>query len=234
MSFVQHATQNLRGFDVNNALGPRQAAGFAAQGFNFAIRYVGRVTDRSNDLSGPEVERIHAAGLGLMIVQHVESEIAWLPTTKKGKDYGAHAAQRCNQIGIHHGTTVWLDVEGVSISAAASDIALYCNAWYEQVKGAGYHPGLYVGWRSGMNSHQLYHWLNFEMYWAAYNLNKDEEPAVCGVAMRQGLPVAGDFSKENPHDTDFIRGDALGRVPCIFAPDSWQNGVSHGTANLVK
>lgn len=212
-----------RGFDCNVAVGAGSARLLARAGYRFAVRYVRRTTARANDLSPTEVELLHGAGIAVMPVQHVESESAWAPSPTKGVAYGAAAVDGAQRAGMPPGVTVWLDLEGVAVGTPAAEVIGYCNAWHGQVAAAGYLPGLYVGWRAGLNAGQLYSNLRFDRYWAAYNLNRDQYPAVRGACMRQGIPTAGEkpVGLAFDIDTDIITGDALGGVPVVYAPDEW-------------
>src|SRR4051812_14745192 len=95
---VIEATAGLRGFDCNQHVSGAQAAQFRNDGYRFAIRYVPRHTPSANDLSSSEAGGILAAGLGLMIVQHVLNP-GWTPTASLGKEYGSFAAKSAHDVG---------------------------------------------------------------------------------------------------------------------------------------
>lgn len=212
----------LRGFDCNTPVDASAARALYAHGYRFALRYVRRAKASANDLSASELDRLLCAGLAAMPVQHVESERSWLPSESKGEVYGNGAAQHAREIGFPSGVTVWCDLEGVSATVSASIVDRYCRTWWHTVKGAGYEPGLYVGWHAGLSAVELYR-LPFTKYWAAYNLNADQAPANVGVMMKQHAARADDLPAgvEFAIDTDTITGDALGRFPTLFAPDGW-------------
>ena len=105
------------------------AADFRAAGYEFCLRYVGRTQMASYDLTAQEANDILDAGLALMPVQHV-LDPGWQPTQALGAEYGANAAAFAQAIGFPPGVNVWCDLESVAESAAASDVAAYCNAWY--------------------------------------------------------------------------------------------------------
>jgi hypothetical protein len=52
---------------------------------------------------------------------------------------------------------------------AAADVIAYCQAWYIAVHSAGYVPGIYVGYDTGLTPDQLYNSISFQHYWQAYN-----------------------------------------------------------------
>lgn len=217
------APDRTKGFDTNVPLDKRMAKAFFDNGYRFCVRYVARVTPHTNDLSAGEAQLLLDAGLGIMVVQHVESEDGWTPAPGKGASYGETAARITTGIGVPAGAMIWLDLEGVAGGVSAGDVIGYCNSWHAEVAGAGFLPGLYVGWHARLTPDQLYRELRFTHYWGAYNLNADEAPAKRGLQMKQA--VAGKTDKV-PGVTflfqkDTVRTDALGGRPVVFAPESW-------------
>lgn len=217
-----------RGFDVNVVVTAAAARAFATAGYRFAVRYVPRETARSNDLSVNEIQDLHDVGIAVMPVQHVESESSWIPTDDKGRRYGETAAQSAHTLGLASGTTVWLDLEGVAVGTPAESVIRYCNFWHDRVAAAGFQPGLYVGWHAMLSPDELYRRLKFTRYWGAYNLNADQCPAVCGLAMKQGAAKPGDVPSGigYPIDTDTILADSFGRTPTLTAPANWASTLS--------
>src|SRR5262249_33588611 len=128
----------VRGFDANRVIRPNVAAAFHAQGYRFCVRYVRRDPVHDFDLSAAEAADLLGAGLGIMAVQHVESETSWIPTGEKGEANGDVAASEGETIGIPPGVTIWCDLEGVAQGTAASDVIDYCNRWHSSVAAAGY------------------------------------------------------------------------------------------------
>ena len=127
------------------------------------------------------------------------------------------------RIGIPSGVTAWLDLEGVTVGTDPADVIDYCNLWHAAVAGAGYVPGLYVGWHAGLNATQLYRDLRFSHYWGAYNLNADEAPIKRGLQMRQAVRTAADKVPGVAFEfqTDRVQGDAFGGHPTLVARDGW-------------
>jgi len=215
--------RGVRGFDANVTITADIAAAFSAHGFRFCVRYVRRQKKHAQDLTADEAGIILDTGLALMPVQHVESEDGWVPTGDKGASNGDNAAEDASSIGIPSGVTVWCDLEGVTPETPAQDIIDYCNRWHSAVAAAGFVPGLYVGWHAGLNPNQLYRSLRYTHYWAAYNLNADQAPAVRGVQMRQAArkPIDKVPGFDFEFQTDTITGDKLGGMPALVGPDGW-------------
>jgi glycoside hydrolase-like protein len=210
-----------RGFDCNVVLSAQEYNLFKGHNYDFTCRYIPRITPKGYDLTPTEVLRIMDSGLGLMPVQHVEAENGWIPSITKGQQYGEKAADYCTSIGISQGTNIWLDLEGVDRSVHDDDIIEYCNYWYRCVAVAGFVPGIYLGWHNGLTARQAYYRLEFEHYWAAYNLNMDEEPIVRGCQMRQKVANIFDFPdgiKGIVIDVNIVRADKLAGLPiAMFA-----------------
>jgi hypothetical protein len=213
------------GIDCNTPLTAATAHMLAQHGYEFAVRYVPRETQQINDCTRGERERLHAAGLGLMLVQHVESDREWIPSSEKGRAYGEMAVASAHRIGYATGATIWLDLEGVSAIVPPSITIAYCNRWFERVRAAGYRPGLYVGWHCGLSAYDLYWRLRFSAYWSGYNLNADEHPVVRGVQMRQRAAKPDDYPNDYPSgdafriDVNVITGDAMRGLPMLDVGD---------------
>lgn len=210
-----------RGFDCNVPLSVKEAIIMRRAGYSFAVRYIKRITQHSYDLTRIEVSNLHSAGLAVMPVQHVESEKSWIPSVDKARINGQNAVAHCLELRVPAGVTVWLDLEGVDKSVPAEIIIRYCNYWHDIVSAIGYNPGIYVGWHAGLSPDELYRRLKFTRYWAAFNLNRDEFPAVRGVCMRQGTAPAPQ-GIGFPIDTNTIIGDRLKGYPNLWAPAEWQ------------
>lgn len=218
---VLAAPPGTKGFDCNTPVSRNDAGIFRRAGYQFVIRYAPRVTAAAHDLSAGEVIGLLVAGLGVMVVQHVERETrgGWMPSAQKGAAYGATAAEHARRCGILLGTTVWLDLENVA-DIPHPIIIDYCNRWYDNVARVGYTPGLYVGDEARLTPDELYWRLKFEHFWSAYNLNDDQKPAVRGVQMTQHreIELAGISYKIDPDETSL---DHKGGAPLVMAPESW-------------
>lgn len=187
------------------------------------MRYVRRDKPHASGLNVTEAKSLLDAGLGLMLVQYVESESAWIPTARKGATNGRVAAAEAEKLGVPWGVTIWCDLEGVKVGTPRQQVIDYCNRWHGAVAGAGYVPGLYVGYHPGLNSTQLYLKLRFAHYWAAYNLNADQFPAVRGVQMKQSLrrPVDKTSGVQLDFQVDRVSADKLGGRPTLLALEGW-------------
>lgn len=206
---VQNAPAGIRGFDANAVISSSVARQFVDAGYQFCVRYVGRTQMASHDLSAAEAQTLLDAGLALMPVQHVEAG-EWAASAALGAEYGANAAQFVTAIGFPPGVNVWLDLESVSTQAATADVEAYCRTWYSAVAGAGYVPGVYIGWQPGLNGNQLYA-LPFQHYWAAYNVDGVSTPHPRGYQLVQssGSGNVGTLSTD-VYDVDETRVDAMG------------------------
>lgn len=219
---VIEAPDGLRGFDCNQHLSTTQAKAFRDRGYRFCLRYVPRRVANPGDLSASEASGILQMGLALMVVQHVQRP-GWLPTGDMGTEYGAFAAESCQEIGVPPGVTVWCDLEGVGSEnphdgVDPRDVISFLNNWHNQVGSAGYTPGLYVGYDPDLTAEELGRSLYFEHYWGAYNLNSDEVPTPRGLQMRQDIEQVLSGVR---YDPDTIHSDRLGGLPLMLADSEW-------------
>ena len=220
---VFSAPDGVRGVDTTERITSTIAAALHDHGYRFCVRYVRRDQPHASALNPAEANTLLRSGLGLMLVQYVESDSAWSPSAAKGTANGSVAASEAGKLGILAGVTIWCDLEGVAVGTRRQAVIDYCNRWYKAVSGAGYVPGLYVGYHAGLPASDLYKQLRFAHYWAAYNLNADQYPAVRGVQMKQ--------SKHQPTDAvpgvqldfqvDRISADKLGGRPTLLALEGW-------------
>lgn len=218
---VFDAPDGCKGIDANAILAPSVASALFAHGYRFAIRYVRRSQRNPQDITDAEAEGVLAAGLGLMLVQHVESESSWVPSGAKGIAYGGTAAIEAGNVGLPPGGMVWCDLEGVAPGTAAQLVVNYCMTWYDAVNQAGFLPGLYVGWNCGLTPDQLYHALPFTRYWGAYTMNSDQVPAIRGICMKQHTRGHDDGSFGIDFDTDVTQADAKGGTVKVLGPAGW-------------
>lgn len=213
------------GVDTDEPIGRIRAGQLRKAGVRFAARYVGRERMRLNDLSRAEVRILHEHGLAVFAVQHVESdsEPGWRPDAAKGARYGANAARFAADVGLPPGTAVALDLEMIHRDVPKDLVVLYANAWHAEVARAGFLPVLYVGWNCRLSPAELYQRLRFQRYWSALNLNRDMEPAVRGVCLRQRecVQLPGVVAPDGCFQTDHPKADALGGRMAVFAPVGW-------------
>lgn len=217
------APDGVRGIDTTETISRAGSQALHSYGYRFCVRYVRRDKPHASALNTTEASNLLSAGLGLMLVQYVESESAWTPTAKKGTTNGGVAASEAERVGVPWGVTIWCDLEGVAAGTPRQQVIDYCNRWHSAVSGAGYVPGLYVGYHSGLTATQLYAKLRFTHYWAAYNLNSDEIPIVRGVQMKQSQRRSQDSVPNFQADfqVDRITADRLGGRPTLLALDGW-------------
>ena len=190
------ATIGARGFDTITAIGPAQASRLKSAGYDFAVRYLGSLSDM-------EVKTLNEAGIAVMGV------------TYGGAFDGAAAVVNAREKAkLPPGTSLWLDLEGQDRHRTGADITTAANAWYDTVAAAGYLPGLYVGSGCVLDAGGLYR-LKFTRYWRSCSLVP--KPS-CGWSCIQLYPpnqvVAG-----VQIDIDVIESDYRGRVPawCVTA-----------------
>jgi hypothetical protein len=202
---VQSAPSGRVGFDTDTKLDLATAKLFRQSGYDFCLRYISLSNENSYDLDREEAQVILNAGLALMPVQHVRYA-GWLPNAALGTQTGKTAADNAIQVGFPSKVNVWLDLEGISSAATATDVIAYCNSWYDAVAQAGYLPGLYVGANSILDSQQLYSNLNFQHYW--HSLSIVPNVAVRGYQMIQtdGGTVHGIGIDKNVTQADADRG----------------------------
>jgi glycoside hydrolase-like protein len=217
------APDGVRGFDTAERVSPSAAAAFRRSGYRFCVRYVRRDKPHASALSASEARSLLNAGIGLMLVQYVESDTSWSPSRTKGTVNGSVAAAEAAKLGVPWGVTVWCDLEGVAPGTPSQNVIDYCNRWHIEVTSAGYLPGLYVGYRAGLTPTQLYRALRFTHYWGAYNLNTDQHPAVRGLQMKQLVARKSDRVAGVSVDfqVDRIGRDELGGRPTLLALEGW-------------
>jgi hypothetical protein len=217
------APPGAHGFDTSETVTARDAALMHAAGYRFAVRYVRRGKRHPSTLTAAESKTLLNAGLGVMLVQYVESESAWTPSGAKGKRNGTIAASEADALGFPWGITIWCDVEGIGAGTPSKSIIDYCNQWHQAVSAAGYVPGIYVGYHARLNPGQLYRSLRFTHYWAAYNLNADQYPIVRGVQMKQAQASADAIPSGVgiSFQSDRVITDALGGRPTLLALEGW-------------
>jgi hypothetical protein len=217
------AAEGSFGFDCNTIVRPNDAAAFIAAGYKFAIRYVPRIGALPHDITSAELRMLLNAGLGVMLVQHVERDSPpwWTPTEAKGMAYGERAAEYAASVGYPKGATLWLDLEGIVPKTDAEIVIRYANAWFDKVHAAAFQPGVYVGYGAILTATQLYRGLKFQRYWGALNLDADQFPATRGLCMKQH-DAHGLFAPPKgvtlAIDVDTVHGDNLGGLPTLAAP----------------
>lgn len=218
------APEGLRGFDCNSSVTPRQAELMKQADYHFALRYVRRDQKHIYDLTKSECKVLANADLGIMAVQHVESESSWVPSLAKGKAFGLTAAQEMLSLDLPPGTICWCDLEGVNSAIPSLHVSSYLNAWYDEVRKENFEMGIYAGWRTGLSASDLYQKTKCRRFWGAYNQNKDEAPPVRGNQLKQRLSRPEDRPKTNislGFNVDTVLRDKFGSLPLVAANEGW-------------
>lgn len=196
-----------RGVDslpFSNAGTRAQADALRCSGVDFFVGYLGAIDK-------VRLDHLLDAGLGFM------------PVTFANQFDGARAAQQSLLLGLPTGTTVWLDMEGMSVlRTPPPELSAQINRWATDVAKAGFTPGLYVGAPQPFTSEELYA-LKVTRYWKAGSRILDRngrlaEPG-CGWCMYQLLPQCFWPAREALGatfvDVDFVQEDYRGRLPTM-------------------
>jgi hypothetical protein len=161
---IEDSLPSVPGFDSDTIVTSAVAQQFYGGGYKFCLRYLSLGGAESpQDLTTQEATDILNSGLALMPVQHVRKP-GWSPNAGLGQQDGQNAASNAQDVGFPAGVNVWCDLEGVSNSISPQDVIDYCQAWYAAVNGAGFVPGIYVGYGTQLTGQQLYD-LSFQHYW---------------------------------------------------------------------
>lgn len=198
---VQKALVGARGIDTVATLTKADAQGLKTK-YDFAVRYV-------EQLTAGEVALITDAGLGLVTVSFSRA-VGWMPSAGLGTGDGNVHVLKLLQLDIPKGTHTFLDLEGMSGTAA--DTIAFAEAWGAVVEAAGYIPGVYVGAGITLTGAQLYALNNIHAYW--HSCSEVPEVETCGYLMYQLFPPdqiikVGTTTLEV--DIDMVQGDRLGR-----------------------
>lgn len=145
------------------------------QNVAFVVRYLG-------GLSPDELETIMRCGLALMPVTYSRRP-GWVPSQEMGEEDGVKAVEQLKRLSLPR-CTVWLDLEGCD--GPPEWTAQWVNAWAQEIKAAGYEPGLYVGANpGGLDSAGLWK-LKVVRYWRS--CSRVPEPDNRGFCMFQLKP----------------------------------------------
>jgi hypothetical protein len=177
---IGYLSSGTLGFDTNTVITSKIARAAAAhhRQYKFVWRYVRRGPHHTYDIARDEIATIHAAGLGLGLVQHV-ADPGWYPSINLGTSYGSIAAAEASIAGYPPGCSLACDLEGVAHDASS------------------------------------------KANWTAYNLNRDQYPAVRGPCMTQHVAFAADLipGLDNSNmDIDILQADRLGGLPMFYLP----------------
>lgn len=160
------------GFDTPTYVTPEKARQFLGAGYDFVIRYVGRSkrVDTEPDtsswmvsLSKRELAELTSAGMAVSIVQFAKFTGRPYLNEEYGLKIGGAAAYNVRGLGVPKGVTVWCDAEW-SDNPSREQVIAYLNGWASAVSGAGYRPGVYVGW-TGLSGLDWYMLPKYRHYW---------------------------------------------------------------------
>lgn len=193
-----------RGFDCVTVIDKTRADALKAWGMDFAVRYLG-------SLSEAETDTILASGLALMPVTYGLRH-GTIPSAALGTSFGNASVKNAQAAGIPVGVSVWLDLED---SAGTSDqVVAFVTAWCAPMIAAGYMPCLYVGAGAILTGPELYA-LPVVRYWQSLSKEVDRRGQIaepnCGWCMVQLYPsttIGGTFV-----DVDVVQSDYRGRLP---------------------
>jgi len=194
------------GIDCSQKLTAESLSHFRLQSaVQFVWRYVFFNQARAGDLDATETAAILAAGLTLLVVQHVRNP-GWTASGQLGASDGQWAVRNAVEAGYpaNMGLCLALDLEGLANSGPA--VAEFVDQWCLTVGSAGYVPVLYVGYECGLSPQELYDLPHVARYWS------DAGPrsvAVRGFCCRQGAEQTISGVRV---DTDHAFADALGGV----------------------
>lgn len=203
----------MKGFDTNTKLTYEKALEFKNKGYEFAIRYVGRLNKASNDIDPVELQDILRAGLKLGLVQHCPPKPGIIPSAETGALWGANGAKFAEEAGYKKGCILYLDLEDVNKEYANKQqlIIDFCNAWYDSVIKVGYEPGIYIGFNTFLTGDQLYYKLKFKHYWKSFSKVPDVTKRGYEMFQLKWITECG-----IQIDTNEVTGDKLGNKPIFM------------------
>lgn len=187
-----------------------------SKGFDFIVRYL-------PELDAQEIQTIHDAGLGLMLVAHVRLP-GWKPTMAMGASDAERVSKRARDLSIPMGATIWCDLEGIASSepgydATTSTIA-YEHAWAQMIRTWHFNPGNYIGAGVPLSDHELYARLLASSYWQSQSIVPT--PAGRGYQMVQlfSMPAGSIRLPGMSFDVDinFTQHDHRGGIPTMIIP----------------
>ncbi len=191
--------------DTATKLSPDPIQRVRAAGYRGIARYVPLRDNRADgDIDPTELGSILAAGLGLLLVQHVRLP-GWNPAQHSG-DADAHmAVEFARTAGYQARSHIFLDLEG--ISGTGPDTKAFAEAWAAVIASAGYSAGCYVGYDVPLDAQELYDLRTINSYWSDAG---NRAVATRGFAIKQHpeIQIAG-----VPFDADTIQIDGRGETP---------------------
>jgi Domain of unknown function (DUF1906) len=197
-----------KGFDSSTKLTLPQAQALHAAGYSFVCRYVRLPNNTAAaDIDARELAMLASVGFEVLLVQHVRDPgaVGWNPANHSGTEDGMTAATHARLAGYPAGAHIFVDLEGIAGTAAATK--LYAEAWAAAVRSSGYLAGCYVGYRVPLDALGLWLLHGINSYWSDAGHRR---VANRGCAINQGdkLTIAG-----ADIDEDVLTIDLLGETP---------------------
>lgn len=187
-------------------------------GIRGIIRYVSIGEPSDADLTYDEAAAILGEGLSIMAVQHAHS-VGWLPDATRGFNDGLHAGTNALKAGCMPGMSLWCDLEGVNASATVVSTAAWANRWHVSAHSTGFDPGIYDGWDSILNPHDLYSLLAFRQYWSSLSMMPPpEHRGFCMFQIYGGSSTSSGSVDGIPVDFNVCGRDRFGGGPSWMSP----------------
>ena len=180
--------------DTSTKLTAYEAAALYQAGVRSVWRYVFFGPPRAGDLDAAELQLLLAAGLTVMVVQHVRNP-GWTATADQGDADGQVAVANAMKAGYQSAggaLSLAVDLEGCKSPHADQ----YAMAWCAQARAGGYLPVCYIGFASGMTSADLDRlgpdvalWCDFAPLslrpspQRGYALHQQAQTTLCGVGV---------------------------------------------------
>jgi hypothetical protein len=200
-------------FDVDQILSLEEAKAFVAAGYLGVGRYFPHVpTSKVGNLTTAEMKNLITAGLSVFVVQHCPLP-NWMPTGELGTEYAKYGGSYLNWQEYPKGAIAFLDLEMVSKEATATAIIEYCNNWFDGITAAGFVPGIYIGYQTGLSDAQLYGSLKFKSYWRAYNCDQSIPTRGWQIIQHTAKTLNG-----ISYDPNTIQADNKGDLPMWVSP----------------
>jgi hypothetical protein len=182
----------------------------ANAGYSCIIRYVPHVgSSGAFDIDAEELGAILGAGLAVMLVQHVRVP-GWNPADVSGAADGDRAVAFAKTAGYAEGAHVFVDLEGISGTAAATKS--FAEDWARRVRAGGFSAGAYVGYSVPLSPEALYLLHGINSYWSDLG---PRHVATRGFALKQHATITLNGIKYDPNT---IQIDGRGETPVWMTP----------------
>jgi hypothetical protein len=205
MPYVVERASPCKIADTSAKLNPLILQQVRSAGYAGVARYVPLPNNNpKSDIDAQELGAIMEVGLGLLLVQHVRAP-TWDPDQHSGETDARTAVQFARAAGYLDGAHLFVDLEGIHGSGAATKA--FAEAWARVVVGEGFLAGAYVGYGVPLNPQELYDLHAITSYWS------DLGPRVVAqrsfaIKQQAEIVIAG-----TRFDPDTIQADDLGETP---------------------